>query len=99
MSAAVRRLAAILVADVVGFSKRMERDDAGTLARVRAIRAEVVDPAIAAGAGRIVKTTGDGLLAEFTSADAALRCAVRIQRELAKRNAALDDEARMYDAL
>ena len=58
-----RRLAAIMVADVVGFSRHMERDDAGTLARLRTIRGEIVDPAIAANDGRIVKTTGDGLLA------------------------------------
>ncbi|MFO1311298.1 MAG: adenylate/guanylate cyclase domain-containing protein [Burkholderiales bacterium] len=95
MSEPVRRLAAILVADVVGFSGRMERDDAGTLARVRAVRADVVDPAIAAGAGRIVKTTGDGVLAEFASADAALRCAVRVQRELAALNAELAEDARI----
>jgi class 3 adenylate cyclase/tetratricopeptide (TPR) repeat protein len=94
-SAPLRRLAAILVADVVGFSKRMERDDAGTLARLRAMRADVVDPAIAANGGRIVKTTGDGLLVEFGSADAALRSAVRIQRALADRNASLPADERL----
>ena len=82
-----RRLSAVLVADVVGFSAQMEHDDAGTLARLRAMRGEVVDPAIAANGGRIVKTTGDGLLAEFGSADASLRCAVAVQRALAGRNA------------
>jgi adenylate cyclase len=90
-----RRLAAILIADVVGFSRHMERDDAGTLARLRAIRGEIVDPAIAANDGRIVKTTGDGLLAEFSSADASLRCAVAIQRALADRNALLPADDRI----
>ena len=68
-----RRLAAILVADVVGFSRHTERDDAGTLAHLRAIRAEVIDPAIADLRGRLVKSTGDGVLVEFASADAARR--------------------------
>ena len=81
-----RRLAAILVADVVGFSRHTERDDAGTLAHLRAIRAEVIDPAIADLGGRLVKSTGDGVLVEFASADAALRCAIRVQRALAERN-------------
>lgn len=81
-----RRLAAILVADVVGFSRHTERDDAGTLAHLRAIRAEVIDPAIADLRGRLVKSTGDGVLVEFASADAALRCAIRVQRALAERN-------------
>jgi adenylate cyclase len=82
-----RRLSAVLVADVVGFSAQIERDDAGTLARLQAVRQQVVDPAIVANDGRIVKTTGDGLLVEFGSADASLRCAVAIQRQLAMRNA------------
>src|SRR5262245_5280614 len=81
-----RRLAAILIADVVGYSRLMERDDTGTFARLRTIRDEVVDPAIVSHDGRIVKTAGDGFLAEFPSALAALRSSVQIQREMAKRN-------------
>jgi adenylate cyclase len=63
-----RRLAAILCTDVAGYSALMEKDEAGTLAALQALRAGVVDPAVAAHRGRIVKTTGDGFLAEFASA-------------------------------
>jgi class 3 adenylate cyclase/tetratricopeptide (TPR) repeat protein len=87
MKGAARRLSAILVADIAEFSRHMENDDAGTLARLRDIRREVIDPAIADTAGRIVKTTGDGMLVEFASADAALRCAVDVQRAMDGRNA------------
>ena len=90
-----RRLSAVLVADVVGFSAQMERDDAGTLARLRAMRGEVIDREIAANGGRIVKTTGDGLLVEFGSADASLRCAIAIQRALGDRNALLPTDDRL----
>ncbi|MEO8751987.1 MAG: adenylate/guanylate cyclase domain-containing protein, partial [Casimicrobiaceae bacterium] len=86
MQPATRRLVAILVADVVGFSRLMERDDAGTLARLREIREGVFDPAIHANGGRVVKTAGDGMLVEFGSADASLRCAVDVQRAMAQRN-------------
>lgn len=88
-----RRLAAIVIADVVGYTRLMERDDTGTFARLRTIRDEVVDPAIVSHGGRIVKTAGDGLLAEFPSALSALRASVQIQREMARRNAgvAADD--------
>jgi len=81
-----RRLAAILIADVVGYTRLMERDDTGTFSRLRNMRDEVVDPAIVSHGGRIVKTAGDGLLAEFPSALAALRTSVQIQQEMAKRN-------------
>ncbi|TMH66772.1 MAG: adenylate/guanylate cyclase domain-containing protein, partial [Betaproteobacteria bacterium] len=81
-----RRLAAIVIADVVGYSRHMERDDTGTFARLRSIRDEVVDPAIISHGGRIVKTAGDGLLAEFTNALAALRASIQIQKEMAARN-------------
>lgn len=80
-----RRLAAILCADVVGYSRLMGADEDGTLARLKALRREVVDPSIREHAGRIVKTTGDGLLAEFASAVAAVRCAVEVQAEVARR--------------
>ena len=79
-SAVTRKLAAILIADVVGFSRHMERDDAGTFARLREIRERIVDPKIAEHGGRVVKTAGDGMLLEFGSADAALRCAIDVQR-------------------
>ena len=73
----------------------MERDDTGTFSRLRSIRDEVVDPAIVSHDGRIVKTAGDGLLAEFPSALAALRAAVHIQREMAKRNEGVAAEDRI----
>ena len=81
-SAVTRKLAAILIADVVGFSRHMERDDAGTFARLREIRERIVDPKIAEYSGRVVKTAGDGMLLEFSSADAALHCAIDVQRAM-----------------
>ncbi len=75
-----RRLAAILSADVVGFSRLMGVDEAGTLARLKALRHEVIDPTIAAYAGRIVKLMGDGALVEFASAVDAVTCAIEIQK-------------------
>lgn len=80
-----RRLAAILAADVAGFSVLMERDEEGTFARVKAIHCEVIEPALARYRGRLVKTTGDGFLAEFASPVEAVRCALAIQEEIAKR--------------
>ena len=74
-----RRLAAILVADVVGYSRLMADDEEGTLARLKAHHSEVVDPAITKFKGSIVKLMGDGLLAEFASVVDAVRCAVEIQ--------------------
>ena len=82
-----RRLAAILAADVAGYSRMMEVDEAGTLARLKAHLGEIVEPKITAHHGNIVKTTGDGLLAEFPSVVAAVECAVEIQRSMAERNA------------
>ena len=82
-----RRLAAILAADVAGYSRLMEADEEGTLAALRAIRRELGDPRIAEHKGRIVKTTGDGLLVEFQSVVDAVRCAAEIQRAMAERNA------------
>ena len=79
---AIRKLAAIVVADVVGFSRHMELDDAGTLARLREIREQLIDPRIAKYNGHVVKTAGDGMLIEFGSADAALRCAIEVQRAM-----------------
>jgi TolB-like protein/Flp pilus assembly protein TadD len=80
-----RRLAAILAADVAGFSRLMGADEEGTLARLKALRAGLIDPAIAEHRGRIVKTTGDGLLIEFASVVDAMRCAVAWQRAMADR--------------
>jgi adenylate cyclase len=82
-----RRLAAILAADVAGYSRLMGTDEEGTLAALKAIRRELGDPKIAEHRGRIVKTTGDGLLVEFPSVVDAVRCAVEVQREMAVRNA------------
>ncbi len=78
-----RRLAAILAADVAGFSAMMERDEEGTAARIRALRVEVIEPALAGHHGRLVKTTGDGFLAEFASPVEAVRSALAIQDQLA----------------
>jgi adenylate cyclase len=83
---AERRLAAILAADVAEYSRLIGADEEGTLNRIRAIRAEVIDPEIAEHHGRLVKTTGDGLLVEFGSVVDALRCATEIQQEMARRN-------------
>lgn len=90
-----RRLAAVLIADVVGYSRMMERDETGTHRRLQAVRGEVTDPAIRSHGGRIVRTVGDGLLAEFGSATAALRAAVAIQGEMNSRNAGLPADARI----
>ena len=90
-----RRLAAILAADVAGYSRLMEVDEEGTLAALKAHRGELIDPKIAEYRGRIVKTTGDGALVEFSSVLDAVRCAVEIQRELAKRNANIPQESRI----
>jgi TolB-like protein/class 3 adenylate cyclase len=84
-----RRLAAILAADVAGYSRLMGEDEEGTLAALKAIRRELADPKIKEHRGRIVKTTGDGLLVEFASVVDAVRCAVEVQREMALRNAAI----------
>jgi adenylate cyclase len=90
-----RRLAAILAADVVGYSRLMGIDEIGTLRRLRVYRAELIDPAIAARRGRIVKTTGDGLLAEFPSAVDAVACAIAAQRALAERNDELPEDRQL----
>jgi len=79
----VRRLAAILAADVAGYSRLMGADEEGTLARLMSYRRALLEPNIAAHNGRIVKTTGDGLLVEFSSAVDAVRCALAVQRGMA----------------
>ena len=81
-----RRLAAVLAADMVGYSRLMEVDETGTLARLKTHRIELIDPAIAKNRGRIIKTTGDGILVEFHSVADAVLCAAEIQRRMARRN-------------
>ena len=90
-----RRLAAILAADVAGYSRLIGADEQGTLERLRAIRVEVIDPKIAGHNGRLVKTTGDGLLAEFGSTVDALRCAAAIQAQMVERNPGTTPESRI----
>jgi adenylate cyclase len=83
---AERRLAAILAADVAGYSRLIGTDEEGTLDRIRSIRSEVIDPKITEHHGRLFKTTGDGLLVEFASVVDALRCATEVQQTMARRN-------------
>src|SRR6266481_7737258 len=83
-----RRLAALLAADVAGYSRLMGANEEDTLARLKAVRKTLVDPAIASHRGRIVKTTGDGMLVEFASAVDAVRSAVDVQGRMAEHNAA-----------
>src|ERR1700746_3604970 len=90
-----RRLAAILAADVAGYSRLMGEDEEGTLAALRGVRRELADPRSTEHRGRIVKTTGDGLLVEFASVVDAVRCAVELQREMIARNAATPAERRI----
>ena len=90
-----RRLAAVLAADMAGYSRLIGVDEQGTLDRLRAIRSEIVDPSVATQNGRIVKTTGDGFLAEFGSTVDALRCASHIQGQMGGRNEAVAPDARL----
>jgi len=90
-----RRLAAILAADVAGYSRLMGEDEAGTLARLRTHRRELIDPEIAEHKGRIVKTTGDGILIEFPSVVEAVACALAIQRGMGERNSATPEHQRI----
>src|SRR6516165_1037371 len=90
-----RRLAGILAADVAGYSRLIEADEEGTLGRLKTLRAETIDPKIAGHRGRIVKTTGDGLLVEFASVVDALRCAVEVQTAMAQSNASMPPERRI----
>ncbi len=90
-----RRLAAILAADVAGYSRLMGADEEGTLERLKVLRRELVDPKIAEHRGRIVKTTGDGLLVEFASVVDAVRCAVAVQQAMPERNASVAADNRI----
>src|ERR1700676_5498253 len=90
-----RRLAAILAADVVGYSRLMGADEVGTLRALKAHRRELVDPAIGGHRGRIVKTTGDGMLVEFASIIDAITCAIAVQRGMIDRNSDIPEEKRI----
>src|SRR5215475_7150689 len=90
-----RKLAAIVAADVAGYSRLMSADEEGTLAQLKAHRRAVVDPRIKEHRGKIVKTTGDGMLVEFASAFEAVSCAVDIQRGMAERNAGVPQNKRI----
>ena len=93
--AETRKLAAILAADVVGYSKLAGADEERTLARLRALRSDLMDPTIALHHGRIVKRTGDGVLIEFRSVVDAVRCAIELQNGMVERNAGLPPERRI----
>src|ERR1700693_4709409 len=90
-----RRLAAILAGDIAGYSRLMGIDEEGTLRQLKAHRKELIDPKITEHRGRIVKTTGDGMLVEFGSVVDAVRCAVDTQRGMAERNADVPAERRI----
>jgi adenylate cyclase len=90
-----RKIAAILVADVVGYSRLAGADEEGTLARLRALRSDLIDPAIAKYHGRVVKRTGDGSLIEFRSVVDAVRCAIEVQNGMIERNGGLPPERRI----
>src|SRR6201999_2309446 len=90
-----RKLAAILVADVVGFSRLAGADEDRILARLRTLRSDLTDPLVAGPQGRTVKRPGDGSIVEFRSVVAAVRCAIEIQNEMAERNAGIAPERRI----
>src|SRR5580765_8039679 len=91
----MRKLAAILVADVVGYSRLAGADDDRILARLRALRSDLIDPIIAVHNGRVVKRTGDGAIVEFRSVVDAVRCAAEVQNGMVERNAGLPPERRI----
>ena len=92
---AVRRLAAILAADVAGYSRLMGADEEGTLDRLKTLYREFVDPKLEEHRGRLVKTTGDGLLVEFSSVVDAVRCAVELQRAMTDCNTGIPEDRRI----
>jgi adenylate cyclase len=93
--AETRRLAAILATDVVGYSRLAGADEDRTLARLRALRSDLIDPTVAVHNGRVVKRTGDGALVEFRSVVDAVRCAIEVQNSMIERNAGLPSERRI----
>jgi class 3 adenylate cyclase len=90
-----RKLAAILAADVVGFSRLAGADEERTLARLRVLRSDLFDPTISVHSGRVVKRTGDGALVEFRSVVNAVRCAIELQSAMVERNTGLTPEQRI----
>src|SRR5688500_14478894 len=90
-----RKLAAILAADVVGYSRLASADEDRTLARLRALRSDLIDPTIAVYNGRMVKRTGDGALVEFRSVVDAVRCAIEVQNGMVERNAGVPEDRRI----
>jgi adenylate cyclase len=90
-----RRLAAVVAADIAGYSRLTGADEEGTLERLRTLRRELIDPAVIEHHGRIVKTTGDGFLIEFASVVDAVRCAIAVQRGMARRNTEVSVEKRI----
>src|SRR6202158_1620745 len=90
-----RKIAAILAADVVGYSRLAGADEDRILARLRALRSDLIDPTIAVHNGRVVKRTGDGALVEFRSVVDAVRCAIEVQNAMVERNAGLPAERRI----
>src|SRR6202140_702709 len=90
-----RKLTAILAADVVGFSKLAGADEDRTLARLRALRSDLIDPTIAVHHGRVVKRTGDGAIVEFRSVVDAVRCAIEVQNAMVERNAGVPEDRRI----
>src|SRR5436305_2705276 len=91
----IRKIAAILAADVVGYSKLAGADEDRTLARLRSLRSDLIDPTIAVHHGRVVKRTGDGALVEFRSVVEAVRCAIEVQNGMVERNAGLPSDRRI----
>ena len=91
--AEARKLAAILAADVAGYSRLAAADEERTLARLRALRSDLFDPTIALHHGRVIKRTGDGVLIEFRSVVDAVRCAIEVQNGMVERNPGLDSPA------
>src|SRR5437588_12408383 len=90
-----RKLAAILAGDVVGFSRLTGADEDRTLARLRALRSDLIDPTIAVHNGRVVKRTGDGSIVEFRSVVDAVRCAIEVQNAMVERNAGVPEDRRI----
>src|SRR5829696_1806871 len=90
-----RKLAAILVADVVGYSRLVGADEDRTLARLRALRSDLIEPTISVHHGRVVKRTGDGVIVEFRSVVDAVRCAIEVQSGMVERNAGLPPKRRI----
>src|ERR1035437_3745664 len=90
-----RKIAAILVSDVVGYSRLAGADEDRTLSRLRGLRTDLIDPAISAHHGRVVKRTGDGALVEFRSVVDAVRCAIEVQNAMVERNAGVPEDRRI----